>query len=145
MITVREAGPGDVTKLVIFSRKMHQQSDWNWVPFSPAALRKSLKSMIARNDYCVLVAEKDGAICGFLYGSVDEVIYGNTRFATDIEFAAEAGGDQLLDAFRDWAKGVGAKVLIMGVSNSGREAVKDRFFSKHGLTRTGGVYQEKFI
>lgn len=145
MITVRQASIGDITKLVIFSRKMHQQSDWNWVPFSPAALRKSLAMMVKRSDYCVLMAEKDGDLCGFLYGSIDTVIYGNTIFATDIEFCAEAGGDQLLDKFRDWAKSNGAKVLIMGVSNSGREAAKDRFFSKHGLTRTGGVYQERFV
>jgi hypothetical protein len=143
LITTRHASLGDVTKLVIFSRKMHQQSDWNWVPFSPAALRKSLAMMVKRSDYCVLMAEKDGDLCGFLYGTIDSVIYGNTMFATDIEFAAEAGGDQLLDTFREWAKNNGAKVLIMGVSNAGRESAKDRFFSKHGLTRTGGLHQER--
>ena len=136
--------PKDLTRLVKISRKMHQQSEWAWVPFSPSKLRKTLGMMIRKPDFCVLVAEKDGEPCGLLYGMIDEMIYSNTLYATDIEFAAEAGGDQLLDEFRAWAKESGAKALIMGVSNSGRDEAKDRFFSKHGLTRTGGVFQEKF-
>lgn len=124
---------------------MHGQSEWAWVPFSPSKLRKTLKMMMRKPDFCVLMAERDGEPCGLLYGMVDQMLYSNTLYATDIEFAAEAGGDQLLDHFREWAKGAGAKVLVMGVSNSGREQAKDRFFSKHGLTRTGGVYQERFV
>lgn len=145
MIVVRKANPSDLTPLVKLSRRLHEKSDWAWVPFSPSALRKSLTSMMRKPDFCVLIAEKDGEPCGLLFGMVDQVIYGNTLYATDLEFAAEAGGDELLDRFRDWAKQVGAKAIVMGVSNSGREAAKDRFFSKHGLTRTGGLYQEVFV
>jgi len=141
-LIVRHAEIKDLSNLVRLTRRLHEGSDWKWVPFSPAMLRRNLTSMIRKPDFCVLVAEHEGELTGLLYGTVDQMLYSKTLFATDMEFAAERGGGELLDAFRDWAKQVGAKVLIMGVSDSGRESAKDRFFSKHGLTRTGGLYQE---
>lgn len=145
MLSVKRASLKDITPLVRLARELHEASDWSWVPFSAAALRRSLTQMIRKPDFCILMAEKDGKPCGLLFGMVDPVLYGNTLVATDIEFAAHAGGDELLEAFRDWAQKVGAKALVMGVSNSGREAAKDRFFSKHGLAKTGGVYSERFV
>lgn len=142
---VRNATAEDLTRLVQLARRLHSQSDWAWVPFSPSALRKSLSQMIRSPEFCILVAEKDGEMTGLLFGMVDQVLYGNTLYATDIEFAAESGGDELLDAFRQWAKQRGAKVVVMGVSDSGREAAKDRFFRKHGLVKTGGLYQERIV
>ena len=144
MQSVRQADRRDLTALVRLAKELHQASDWAWVPFSPSALRRSLTQMMGKPDFCILMAEKDGEPCGLLFGMVDRVLYGNTLYASDIEFAAKSGGDELLDAFRDWARQAGAKALVMGVSNSGREAAKDRFFSKHGLVRSGGVYQERF-
>lgn len=144
MHKARQASLKDITPLVRLAKELHAASEWAWVPFSAAALRRSLTQMVRKPDFCILMVEKDGEPTGLLFGMVDKVLYGNTLYATDIEYAAKSGGDELLDAFREWARNAGAKVLVMGVSNSGREKAKDRFFSKHGLTRTGGVYQERF-
>ena len=145
MIEVREARLNEVSKIVPLCRRLHAESAWSWVPFSPSAMRKSLKQMIAMEHTKPLVAWKDGEPCGILFGTVDEVIYGRTRYATDIDFVAEFGGDELVDAFKSWAQSMGAKVVLMGVTNPGREQAKDRFFGKHGLSRVGGMYLERLI
>ena len=143
MIAVEAFHRPDLTKLVKACRRLHQASNWSWVPFSSAAMRKSLLIMDRRPDYQVFVAKKDGEICGLLVGGIDTVIYGNTRIASDIEFVAEAGGNELIKVFREWAIAMGAKVRLMADSNGGREDSKDRFFRMNGMDRIGGLYMEK--
>lgn len=142
--TARKMHRRDMSAVVMLSRRLHEESEWAFLTFSPAAMRKSLDQILRRPDYEVFVAEDaEGNLTGLLIGSVDQVIYGRATFATDVEFAANGGGDELLDEFRNWAVAKGVSVIVMGVSNSGREAAKDRFFRKHGMERSGGMYQEK--
>lgn len=141
MIEVREARPQDMTEVVKLARRLHATSEESWIPFSPSAMRKSLKGMIGRPDYTVLVAHKGGEPCGLLIGSVDCVIYGRTRFATDVVFRTDAGGDELLEKFKEWAVSMATKLIVMVDSHGGREPAKDRFFRKHGFEKVGGMYQ----
>lgn len=139
-VKVRAATGSDITRLVRYVHQAHGESDWSWVPFSAAALRRSIITMLRRRDHHILISENDGEIAGVLFGTVGAVIYGRTLYATDIEFYAHQGGDKLLDAFTEWARSIGAKVIAMGVSNSGREKAKDRFFEIHGFERTGSMH-----
>lgn len=108
-------------------------------------MRRSVVRILRRPDYRIFIAYREGEMVGLLIGMVDQVLYGRTMYATDVEFAAEAGGAELLAEFRKWAKGSGAKVVVMGDSNGGRERAKDRFFQQHGFKRTGGLYQERWL
>jgi len=143
--TARHMKRSELTKVVMMCRDLHEVSDWSFIRFSAAAMRRSLSEAFSRKDYQIFVCQDQaGDLTGILIGTLGQVMYnGKTLYATDAEFAASGGGDELLEAFREWAKQRGAAVIVMGVSNSGREPAKDRFFSKHGMTRTGGMYQER--
>lgn len=147
MIEVRAITAADVTRLVKFCRQAHAESAWSWVPFSPGSLRRSILLMIRREDHVALGAFEDGEPVGFLFGTVGQVIYGNTIYATDLEFVARKGGKQLLAAFKDWAMKRGASVRIHGTSNpeetEHRDRAKDRWFQMQGLQKTGGMYCER--
>lgn len=142
---VREAKVNDVTPLVRLCQKFHGQSEYRWLPFSAAAMRRSIQEMRRRVDCVVLVADQDGEIKGFLFGTVDQFLYNRKLYATDVEFMAEAGGAELLEAFKEWAESRGAAVEIHGVSNAEqdetRAKAKDRWFTAQGLTKTGGMFQ----
>lgn len=146
MLEVREARPADVTPLVRFYQASHAESEWSWAPFSAAAARRSIQTMMRRPEYTVLIALKDGKITGLLFGMVDSVLYGRTLYATDVEFYAHGGGAELLEAFRDWARANGAKIRFHATAHpetEHRAAAKDRWFRAQGLERVGGMYQEK--
>lgn len=140
-MNARHATSKDLTRLVMLGRELHSSSDAAWLPFSPATFRKSLQAMLRRPEMAVLVSEKDGELTGLLLGAIDQVLWGRALYATDLEFGAKAGGDELMEAFKAWATERGCKVLYMGVSNSGREKAKDKFFEKHGASRKGGLYE----
>jgi len=148
MIEVREVRPGDVTPLVRFYQASHAESEWSWAPFSAAAARRSIRTMMRRSDHVALIALRDGQISGLLFGTVGAVLYGRTLYATDLEFYAHGGGAELLQAFREWAQGKGAKIRFHATAHpetEHRSAAKDRWFRSQGLERVGGMYQERFL
>lgn len=147
-VVVREATQKDVTPLVRLVRQLQQESEWSWLPFSPAAMRKSIQQMMRRPDFIVLVSEVDGELKGLLFGMVDKFLYNQQKYATDVEFSANrAGAKELLSEFRTWAEAQGAVVRIHAVSSreesDQRTKAKDRWFQMQGLERTGGMFQER--
>lgn len=141
---VRRAKHSDLTGIVKYSRAAHERSSFaELAPFSPAKARKNVTRLLGRPDFAVFVAERDGSLCGALIGSADEMLQCNAKYAVDIEFYADGGGRELIDAFREWAKAIGCKVLMMADSNGGRTEAKDRFYRGAGFEYTGGVYAQK--
>lgn len=133
-----------MTQVVKFSRSAHEKSSFaKLAPFSPAKARKNFTRIIGRPDFCVLIAERDGKLCGVLIGSADEMLQCNVRYAVDLEFYADAGGKELVESFKEWARGIGCKLVMMADSNGGRTEAKDRFFAGAGFEYTGGVYAQK--
>lgn len=139
---VRPPQFGEVTEVVKKCREMHATSSWSWVPFSPQRLRTNILRLIDRHDACVLVSWDDGKPVGILIGMLDSFIYGNSYYATDIEFIAEKGGDELLSKFTEWAFLSNAVAVVMGMSNKSdhSEEAKDRYFKSRGFEKTGGMY-----
>lgn len=146
MIKVRRAKHSDITPIVKYSRQAHEKSSFSALaPFSPAKARKNFTRLLTRPDFVILIAERDGETCGVLIGSVDEMLQCNARYAVDIEFYADGGGKELIEAFREWAKAMNCKILMMADSNGGRTEVKDRFYQGAGFEYTGGVYAQSLI
>ena len=140
---VRKANHRDLSSMVAFVRSRHEGSIWGQWSFSPGALRKNLKGMLGRPGFEIFIAEQDDKVVGILVAMVDQLLWSRTLYATDIVFLADRQGTELIQAFRQWAKEAGASVILMGVTEAGREQAKERWFQTQGLERTGGMFMEK--
>ena len=89
----------------------------------------------------MFVAKRAGKICGMLIASVDQLPFSRRKSATDVIFAADAGGELLLDAFLAWAKAKRVARVDMGVSQDDNRAM-DVLYRRKGLIRTGGMYMK---
>lgn len=139
---VRPARQADIPALVDYGRQVHAETRWGVFPYDPARAEHNARAMASRRDRAVYLAA-DSGVCGVLLGTLSRLIHVSAVCAVDVLFHAERGGDELLDAFRQWARDVGADAVVIGDSNGGRGRAKDRFFSRHGLSRAGGVYVER--
>ena len=137
-VAVRKAGLSDLSELVAWGKSQHPKAG-DGVLFNAVWFRNVLKAAMHDQAQLVLVAKRDGAVCGMLLGVVTPMLWSPMLCATDQLFVAEAGGAQLFDAFIDWCKRMRVKRIDMGVSTAGNPAV-DRFYRMRGMQRAGGMY-----
>lgn len=141
MIRTRLANLGDLTRLVIFGRVAHANSNYSDIPFNAQVVRDTLRGAVLLKGQDVLIAERtDGSLCGFLICLTIQLPFSRRKYATDGVFFAEQGGDKLLDAFLDWAKSKHVARVDMGVSQFDPDQRLDALYASRGLVRTGGMY-----
>lgn len=144
MITTRLANLGDLTRLVMFGRKAHADSNYSDIPFNAGVTRDMFRGAVMLKGQDVLIAERgDGSLCGILICMAIQLPFSSRKYATDGAFYAEQGGDKLLDAFLDWARSKHVARIDMGVSQHDPEHRLDALYTRKGLARTGGMYLMK--
>lgn len=145
MITVTLACLNDCSDVLAFGRTAFERSNYADLGYNAVIARKSFKSAISDPAMRVFVAKKDGAVCGLLIGMIDTLPFCAGLTATDLLFAADAGGDKLLAAFLSWCKARKVARIDMAVSQYEDRPAITRLFARHGMQRTGGVFmrQEK--
>ncbi len=148
MIRVRLAKITDLSEIVAFAaRKLAPgASTYDGIPFNAVIARRTAKRCMTEELSRVWVAERDGKLCGFLIGEIGEMPMSHHMAAQDLAFLADAGGDQLLDAFVAWCKLVPNVARIdMGVSASRPYPAIGRFFRRRGFSEGGGLYYLNLI
>lgn len=144
-ITVRLAGLEDLTRLVIFGRRAHAQSNYSDIPFNANHTRDMFRGAVLLKGQDVLIAERsDGSLCGFLIALSIELPFSPRKYATDGAFWAEQGGDKLLDALVEWARKKHVARLDCSVSQADPDGRVDNLYIRKGFERTGGMYLMKF-
>lgn len=101
-----------------------------------------LGSVLDDPDGCVLVAEEDGAIAGYVYAALEPLSWKELRgpagFIHDIAVREESrnGGVAalLLEAARDWLRDRGAPRVILWTAAPNETA--QRLFRRHGFRET---------
>ena len=134
MISVRRAQLPDLSGIVAYGRKAVAQTSYSNLPYNASNTRRFLQGAMKAPDMEVWIALRDGEVCGVLVGSVDVLLFSHVLVATDFAFAAEAGGDQLVDRFVAWAKQRGA-VLIEMISS------QEKDYDRYGLLLTRKGFQ----
>jgi len=143
-IAVRLAHLGDLTRLVMFGRRAHADSNYSDIPFNADVTRNMFRGGVLLKGQDVLIAEReDGSLCGFLICMAIQLPFSRKKYATDGAFYAEQGGDVLLDAFIDWARARHVARIDMGVSQYDPGQRLDALYARKGLERTGGMYLMK--
>jgi hypothetical protein len=143
-ISIRLAHLGDLTRLVMFGRRAHADSNYSDIPFNADITRNMFRGGVVMKGQDVLIAERaDGSLCGFLICLSVPLPFSRRRYATDGAFYAEQGGDKLLSAFVAWAKTHHVARIDMGVTQDDPKGRLSRLYSRKGFQPTGGMYLMK--
>jgi ribosomal protein S18 acetylase RimI-like enzyme len=101
-----------------------------------------LGTQIGRDDCIVLVAERDGAIVGYVYAGLEELSWKELRDAAGfihdvvVDEAGRRGGvaSALIEAAADWLRAQGAPRVLLWTAEQNEGAQK--LFAKLGFRRT---------
>lgn len=141
MIIVRKAVLTDLSPLVAFGKAAIEKTNYRDLPFNSVNTRRFLKGAMDAPDMDVFIALRNGTICGVLVASADVLLFSHVVITTDLAFAAEAGGDKLLDRFIAWSKQRGAALIEMMSSQSEGYERYGRLLERKGFERSGGVFR----
>ena len=131
----------DMNAMVQLCRRQHEQSSWNDLDFNAARVRKNLVRLIrSPNMDALVVRDESGTIQGLLLATVDQFFMSNTIYASDVHFACESGGVQLLAEFKRWAYAHNAKYMIMGIGNDDPDTKVSRFYKAVGMHQRGDAW-----
>lgn len=124
--TIRPAVEQDFDQLVAMGREMHAESPrFRTMGFSEAKVRRLLAMLQGTSPGlrgCMFVAERDGALIGMALAFLDQHLFHDEWFVTDLvvfikpEHRPNRAFPRLVEAIEAWAREHGAESVILGVS-----------------------------
>lgn len=142
----RLATIADLSDIVAFGKRVVATTNYAEFAYNAVLARRVVKQMMTQATSRVWVAEHQGRITGLLMGEVGPMPFTHHMAATDLIFVAEAGGDELLDAFIEWCKLRKVARIDMGVSaGPEREDAIKRMFAKHGFGYSGPMFHMNML
>lgn len=140
MMKVRRARLSDMAAIINYMAAYHTTSNLASVPFVRKDAVKVVEYHVTHKDTNPLVAfTEEGVLIGLLFAELVPYFFNRKyMFASDLQFISDGAGMQLMRAFKEWAKSMGAHQIIMGVSSGNSRA--DSFLELSGLEKTGNMY-----
>lgn len=142
--SVRTAAEADIDEILRLARAMHAESPrYRNLPFSEARTEEVARRLIAAPEAVVLLAETAEGVVGVLAAFVAEHIFSDVLYAADVAVFVEPihrGGTaavRLLHAYEAWAKGLGVRESVLGVSTEVTEARTVSMYQRLGYTVFG--------
>ncbi len=137
MVTVRLASAADADAILALAT-------WFATSFvvEEAAFRSSFAEILGKSDVCVLVAESDGSVIGYLAGFDHLAFRANGRVAWVDELAVAEGhhrlgaGRAMMDAFEEWARGRQNAMLALATRRAGP------FYEASGYEESAAYYRK---
>lgn len=147
---IRDAKNEDVSQLVELGELMHAESDFAFLPYDRAKVRRLIAAYIEGAEMrCGLVAESEGCIVGMLGGYLTDYFFCDELIACDEilfvkrESRGSAAALRLVQAFREWARERGAREVCLGTSTGIHPERTGRFYERLGLRCVGGLYKQR--
>lgn len=144
---VRNATAGDIPALIELGTRMYLESRYSQnSPFDADKCAELARSLINSPAGCVLVAEKDDQVIGWLGGGIAEQWFSRQLMAFEYglfiapEYRGGSAGPRLARAFIGWAKDHGAALINMGITTGVHEDRTGELYSRLGLHRSGLLY-----
>ncbi|BDG86578.1 GNAT family N-acetyltransferase [Citrobacter koseri] len=144
---VRNATVGDIPALIELGTRMYLESRYSQnSPFDADKCAELARSLINNPAGCVLVAEKDDQVIGWLGGGIAEQWFSRQLMAFEYglfiapEHRGGSAGPRLARAFIGWAKDHGAALINMGITTGVHEERTGELYSRLGLHRSGLLY-----
>lgn len=142
---IRSAVEDDRLALFKLAVRMHAETDFRHIRISPGKVLSNLGVWIHSPTGLMLVAERDGHVCGFFAGKCTQPWYSDDVCAVEDCFYVEpeARGSRaaylLVRQFLQWSRDVGARHVRAGISSGAGEAGA-RLYEHFGLKHMGGNY-----
>lgn len=141
MLTIRKAIPGDTGELCRMALTMHEASPLKgFIQLDIASFLEKVRDLSESATGIVIVAEKDGALCGMIAGESDELWFNKEhKFAQEIFWWVDHGyrgiiWTALLKALLKWAIESGCKTLNLRSSlHNHRTDKMDRIYKRLGF------------
>jgi hypothetical protein len=131
----------DLSDILAFGKAACDKSNYAPLGWNGVIARRTLKDIFEQRNMRVFIARKNKQICGLLIGSIDPMPFCAGLSATDLVFAADAGGDMLLDLFVAWCKLNKVARIDMGVSQEGQsEEALSKLYERAGFVRAGRMF-----
>lgn len=144
---IRNATAGDIPALIELGTRMYLESRYSEnSPFDADKCAELAESLIYSAAGCVLVAEKNGQVIGWLGGGIAEQFFSRQLMAFEYglfvapEHRGGSAGPRLARAFIEWSKEHGAAVINMGITTDVHAERTGQLYSRLGLQRTGLLY-----
>ena len=144
---VRNATAGDIPALIELGARMYIESRYSQNShFDEEKCAELARSVIASPAGCVLVAEKEGVVIGWMAGGIAEQWFSHQLMAFEYglfvapEHRGGTAGPRLAKAFITWAKEHGAALINMGITTGVHEERTGEMYSRLGLKRSGLLY-----
>lgn len=117
------AGEADIPALVVIGEKFFRASklEGAGISFDADSMRDSLLAMLAAPDtQCLFVARDDKVVAGVIGGQVsapmmnhDMLVAQESFWWVEPDYRKRGVGEVLYGAFEEWAKRIGATVVVM--------------------------------
>lgn len=150
-VKVRPAKYADIPRIKELATECWRRSRYKDEPMSEKRFRETCVSSISEEAACLLVAEVNGAVEGFVIGITDWVyVFGKNRYATDVMlYVSEHGRGAfrtLVQAFVLWASRLPEKYRVRHVWMASTNAVSDpertgKVYERLGFMRIGNIYE----
>jgi ribosomal protein S18 acetylase RimI-like enzyme len=125
---IRNATPADIPKLVEMGQRLHDESNYSHVTYSPERVKATCLLMM--NQGFLVVSEKNGVVVGVMMGDVQTAWYTNERMGFDLTLYIEPEhrsglmAARMIRQFEQWCKAMGATQIRPGVSTGSESASK---------------------
>lgn len=144
---IRAATRDEIPALIALGASMYQESRYaENSPFDALKCADLADHLISADAGCVLVAEHNGQIIGWLAGGIGEQWFSRQLMAFEYgvfispHHRGGSAGARLVKSFMAWAKEHGAAVINMGITTGVHEERTGELYSRLGLSRTGLLY-----
>lgn len=141
---IRQATIEDIPRLIELGRMMHAESRYAALDYAPQKVDALLQRLIA--DGFMVVAQSGERVVGGFAGMISEHWFSHDLIAADLALFIEPdarGGmtaPRLVRAFRDWARGRGAKLIHAGITTGVHEEETARLYEALGGRKCGELY-----
>lgn len=146
-MTLKIATEADLSYLLDFARKFHDNSPYREFSFNPEKVSTLILHMINNPIGLILILEKDGIPVGCLAAVVEDFLFGNDRTAMEIMFWVEPGHRgmgswELPRAYQFWANKLGCKIVTMSSLEGGNTVALDRIYRGMGFAPYEHTYMK---
>ena len=150
---IRPSKFGDIPRITALAKECWYRSRYADEDMSERRFKEICVSAIGGESACLLVAEVDGVVEGFLIGITDWIyVFGKNRYATDVMLYVSNKGRgafrRLVKAFILWAHGLAEQYRVKYVWLASTDAVSDPertrlMYERLGLKRIGNIYEKR--
>lgn len=136
---IRNAIPEDIPKLVEMGQRLHDESTYKHVTYSPERVAETCTLMMQRGF--IVVAEKDNQVIGVMMGDVYTPWYSTDSMGIDYtlyiypEYRHGITAMRMIKRFEDWCIGMGAKQIRPGIGTGDLSVA--RLYKTLGYTSAG--------